>query len=96
MQLDTGADVTLVPQTVVDKLDLTVISDVQYKLVGFDGSASFAFAVQLKLVFGRGTFRGKYLLIDQNMGVIGRDILNLVPLLFNGPRLDWSEYRPKK
>ncbi len=35
-------------------------------------------------------------LIDQNTGVIGRDILNLVPLLFDGPRLDWSEYRPKK
>lgn len=28
MQLDTGADVTLVPQTAVNKLDLTVISDV--------------------------------------------------------------------
>lgn len=49
------------------------------QLVGFDGSASFAVAAQLKLVFGRGTFRGKYLLIDQNMGVIGRDILNLIP-----------------
>jgi predicted aspartyl protease len=45
MQLDTGADVTLVPQTAVNKLGLTVISDVQYKLVGFDGSASFAVAV---------------------------------------------------
>lgn len=96
MQLDTGADVTLVPQTAVNKLGLTIFSDMQYKLVGFDGNASFAFATQLKLLFGRGTFRGKYLLIDQNMGVIGRDILNLVPLLFDGPRLDWSEYRPKK
>ena len=37
MQLDTGADVTLVPQTAVNKLGLTVISDVQYKLVSFDG-----------------------------------------------------------
>ena len=93
MQLDTGADVTLVPQTAIHKLGLTVISDVQYKLIGFDGSASFASATQLKLVFGRGTFRGRYLLIDQNTGVIGRDILNLVPLLFDGPHLDWSEYR---
>lgn len=93
MQLDTGADVTLVPQAAVDKLGLTIITDVQYELVGFDGSASFAVAAQLKLVFGRGTFRGRYLLIDQDRGIIGRDILNLVSLLFDGPGLEWAEYR---
>lgn len=93
MQLDTGADVTLVPQAAVNKLGLTIIPDMQYELVGFEGSASLAVATELKLLFGRGIFSGRYLLLDQEIGVIGRDILNFVPLLFDGPRLDWSEYQ---
>jgi len=94
MQLDPGADVTLIPQAAINKLGLTVISDLHYELVSFDGSRSFASAVQLKLLFCRGIFRGRYLLIDQSIGIIGRDILNLVPLLFDGPRLEWTEYKP--
>lgn len=93
MQLDSGADVTLIPQTAVNRLGLLIISDIPYELTGFDGSTSQAFAVELKLIFCRRTFRGRFLLSNQPIGVLGRDILNLVPLLLDGPRLEWSEYR---
>jgi predicted aspartyl protease len=51
MLLDTGADVTLVPQTVVDLLQVAVIPGIQYELMGFDGDARFVPAVRLELVF---------------------------------------------
>ena len=95
MQLDTGADVTLIPQDAAGQLGLA-ISETEYELIGFDGSRSTAAAVRLNMQFGRYTFRGKYLLIDQGIGVIGRDILNLLPLLFDGPKLTWAEYRTPK
>ena len=95
MQLDSGADVTLVPQAAVNRLSLLIISDIPYELTSFDGTTSQAFAVELKLLFCRRTFRGRSLLSSQPIGVIGRDILNLVPLLLDGPRLEWSEYRAK-
>ena len=65
--------------------------------MGFDGSTSFAPVVQLQLVFLNRTFKGQFLLIRQEWGVMGRDILNHVSLLLDGPNLKWSEQRlPEK
>lgn len=47
--------------------------------MAFDGSISIASVVQLEMSFLRKTFRGRFLLIDQGWGVLGRDILNLLP-----------------
>ena len=93
MLLDSGADVTLVPHEVMDRLGLVVIPDSGYELIGFDGSSSFAPVVQLELHFCRRTFRGQFLVIDQSWGIIGRNILNAVPLIFDGPHLMWEEQR---
>jgi hypothetical protein len=62
-------------------------------LAGFDGAVSFAPVVGLELLFEQRTFRGQFLLIDQGWGILGRTILNRVPLLFDGPRLTWDEHR---
>ena len=36
---------------------------------------------------------GRFLLTDQEWGLIGRDVLNHVSLLFDGPGLNWSEQK---
>jgi hypothetical protein len=93
MLLDSGADITMLPSAVVDRIGVSIVPDQKYELVSFDGNASFATLVQLELVFLHRTFRGQYLLIDQEWGIIGRNIMNRIPLLFNGPHLEWDEHR---
>jgi len=94
MLLDSGADVTFVPSTVVDLLGATIVPGTQYELIGFDGSASSAQAVRLELLFCGRTFRGQFLLIDQAWGILGRNVLNAVPILLDAPHLEWNEHYP--
>ncbi len=63
--IDSGADVTLIPQTAVDELGIT--TDAEH----YD--------------------RGKFLISDQEFGILGRDILNHVSIVLDGPRLTWRE-----
>ena len=90
--LDTGADVTLLPRTAVERLGVPLLPDQRYELMSFDGSRSFAPVVMLDLLFLRRAFRGRYLLIEAERGILGRDILNHVTLLLDGPRQQWSEH----
>jgi hypothetical protein len=62
-------------------------------LKGFDGNVSVARVVEVDLLFLRRAFKGRFLLIDQEWGLIGRDVLNHVSLLFDGLHLDWSEQK---
>ncbi len=93
MLIDSGADVTLIPSTSANQLGLTADADMIYELMGFDGSTSLASVVQLEMRFLNKTFKGRFLLIDQEWGVLGRDILNLVSISLDGPRLTWHEQR---
>jgi predicted aspartyl protease len=91
MLLDSGADVTLVPQTLTGQLGIEIDLHEGYELIGFDGRTSLAHVVQLDLLFLKRVFKGRLLLIDQEWGLIGRDILNHLTLVFDGPRPIWSE-----
>lgn len=93
MLIDSGADVTLIPQSFIDILQLELGSDESYELIGFDGSKSISMAVYLDLIFLRRTFKGRFLLINQDYGILGRDILNHVSLILDGPQLIWNENR---
>src|SRR4051812_40432847 len=89
MLLDTGADVTLLPQFVAGELGLNYLPG-GYELLGFGDRSSTARAVSAEMVFLGLTFRGQFLLAEQDWGIIGRNILNAVPLTYNGPRLLWE------
>ena len=91
MLLDSGADVTLVPRQAILRLGVSIDPSAVYELMGFDGNRSSAQAVHLDLVFLRRTFRGRFLLIDHECGILGRDILNHLSLFLDGPRLNWDE-----
>ncbi len=90
--LDTGADVTLLPVLAVERLGAQQLPDQRYELMGFDGNTSTAPVVILDVLFLRRAFRGRYLLIEEERGVMGRDILNHLSLLLDGPRQQWLEH----
>ncbi len=96
MLLDSGADATLIPQAALSQLELNADTSEIYELMAFDGSITHAFPVRLDLVFLNKIFRGRYLVIQSDWGFLGRDILNFVPVLLNGPALTWQEFRQSK
>jgi hypothetical protein len=94
MLLDTGADTTLLPRSAIARLGINPDPALQYDLVGFDGTRSTTGAVDLDMLFLQKAFRGRYLLIDGERGIIGRDVLANLILQFNGPAREWSQQAP--
>ncbi|MGA9995606.1 MAG: aspartyl protease family protein [Pyrinomonadaceae bacterium] len=91
MLIDTGADVTLLPQDAASGIGLIVLNDKSYELMGFEGQASVAVAVRAEMILLGLTFRGQFLLIEQDWGIIGRNVLNSLALVLNGPQLTWDQ-----
>jgi len=91
MLIDSGADATLLPRSAATSLGLEATGE-RYQLVGFDGTVSESEAVHASLAFLRRNFRGRYLLTEAEVGVIGRDILNHIRLLLDGPAFLWNEH----
>ncbi len=95
--LDTGADVTLLPRLAASEVGVVGETGASYELAGFDGRISVAQSAELDLLFLGKAIRGRYLLYDQDYGILGRDVLNLVSLLMNGPHQAWSgQFGPAK
>ena len=90
MLLDTGSDLTLVSRKAVDRLGVSPVPNQQFELMGFDGSRSSASVVVLDLILNGKAFRGPYVLSDDDVGIIGRDVLNHLSLEFDGPALEWN------
>jgi hypothetical protein len=93
MLLDTGADASLVPRGAIEVLGLSASQDRLYELIGFDGNTSFVPVVSLELVFCHRSFKGQFLVVDQQWGILGRNVLNSVSVVFDGPNLQWDEER---
>ncbi len=91
MLLDTGADVSLLPRAHVASLASPDAQ--QYELEAFDGTKSTAPAITAELRFLGKSFRGQFLLIEGWHGVIGRNVLNNLSLLLDGPSRQWTEQR---
>lgn len=90
MLLDTGADVSLVPRAAVETLGPLEEIAGSFKLLSFDGSFSTASAVELELILAERSFRGRYLLLDQDWGILGRNVLNHLSIVYDGPKLTWE------
>ncbi|MGH7137464.1 MAG: hypothetical protein ACREHD_17100 [Pirellulales bacterium] len=91
MLIDCGADVTLLPRSSLEGLGVDTAAGEEYELTAFDGTTSMSRAVDMHLLFLRRTFRGRFLMTDDECGVLGRDILNHLSILLNGPKLEWSD-----
>jgi hypothetical protein len=46
------------------------------------------------MIFLQKAFRGRYLLIDEDRGILGRDVLASVTLLLDGPAGEWTQDPP--
>jgi hypothetical protein len=91
MLLDSGADVTLVPEEYVARLGVPLNFSESYELAGFDGSTSLVQVAHLQMQFLGRTFRGRFLLTNNSCGILGRNVLNALCLVLDGPRLAWRE-----
>jgi len=90
MLLDTGADISLIPLFAAERLGATIELSTEIGLLGYDGSETPARCTDLQIhVFG-GKAEGRFAVLDQPCGIIGRDILNLVALNLDGPNRNWS------
>ena len=65
----------------------------RYDAVRYDPPAPVAQAVELDMIFLQRAFRGRYLLIDDDRGILGRDVLGGVAVLLNGPGQEWAEHQ---
>lgn len=93
MLLDTGSDASLIPRFVVEALSLVIKEASGIRLVAFDGTTSQAMMARAEMLLLNKTFRCEFLLTEDTHGIIGRDILNLLSLRFDGPNLFWDELR---
>jgi hypothetical protein len=89
MLIDTGADISVLPMQAVETLELAEEGPV-YQVVAFDNVSRECKAVHAELLFMRKRFKGQFLVLDQEVGVLGRDVLNHVVLKLNGPSREWE------
>jgi hypothetical protein len=91
MLIDSGADATFLPASCLSQLGLEADQQRRYEVTAFDGTRSQSASVQCDLVFLGRIFRGVYLIVEDADGILGRDILNDLSLVLDGPRLSWRE-----
>ena len=91
MLMDTGADVTILPKWVIDRMDVIPDQNSGYEVSGFGDAINVLPAVQLEITFCKKRFRGRYLVVAQDWGILGRNVLNLVSIALDGPNLTWGE-----
>jgi hypothetical protein len=89
MLLDSGADISALPKAVVDTLALAV-GDRAYEVMAYDNTVRECATVRAEVVLMRGHFKGQFVVVDQDVGVLGRNILNHLVVTLDGPRLEWE------
>ena len=94
MLIDTGADVSIVPQSALYQLGLALTGAPQYEVTGFGEGRAALPAVELRMIFLGHSFRGQFLVADRGHGILGRNVLNAVRLFLEGPALNWREGQP--
>lgn len=90
MLIDSGADVTLLPEWSLRQVGVDVDTGESYELIAFDGRVTVTRAVTVDMVFLGRKFKGRFLLVKDDCGVIGRDVLNHISIQLDGPNLTWN------
>jgi hypothetical protein len=93
MLIDTGADATLLSFDAVKKIGVEIEADTNFEVQVFDGETKRLQLAKLDLYFLGKKFAGDYLLIDRPIGILGRNVLNNLRILFDGISENWDEQR---
>ncbi len=94
MLLDTGADVSLIPKALIPLSIVEAASFRTFQLVGFDGSSRSFQSIELQVVFQGKRFTGEYCLIDDEIGILDRDVMNQISIILDAPNLVWDLIQP--
>src|SRR5262249_13846235 len=91
MLIDTGADVSLIPHSVVNAISATH-SGRTMEVMSFDGHQSARPVIAASMQFGKYKMSVEFVLHDEGetTGVIGRNILSLLYVVLDGPTAVWS------
>ena len=92
MQIDTGADTSLIPAHVVSELGLPPSPSGAIDLVGFDERPATYPVVLAKVRFEGVGLSAPFAVIPARVGILGRNLLNRVPVLLDGPQLRWRRW----
>ena len=87
--LDSRADISALPKGIVDALALPV-GDRAYEVMAYDNSVRECPTVGAEVVFMRGHFKGQFIVLDQDVGALRRNILDHLVVTLDGPRLQWN------
>jgi Retroviral aspartyl protease len=90
--LDTGADVSLLPLSAIEKLQIEPSGE-KVNLLGFDESRSASDAYTLQIIFLGKRLTGDFCAINNEIGILGRDVLNEFSIIFDGNNLEWKEQK---
>ena len=93
MMIDSGADVTLLPRKHIASLIADEAESQPFELEGFDGTRTTATSVKLALRVEGRLFHGEFLVLDQEVGILGRNVMNRLRLMLDGPNLKWEVVR---
>jgi predicted aspartyl protease len=93
MLIDTGADITLLPSNAVDQLGISAEKNSDFEVQVFDGEVKRLKLAKVELYLLGKKFAGEYLLVDRPIGILGRNILNNIKILLDGPRTKWEEHK---
>ncbi len=81
--LDSGADMTVIPQNIVQQLQLKYVDEIS--AVGYDGIVKKTFVYSTKIIFENiGDFIIRVITSDNDHALIGRDIINKWSVLLRG------------
>lgn len=96
MLMDSGSDLTLIPERSINEFNLNLDQNDSYELTGFDGHRTLATSAQLDLIFLGRTFKGRFVVVNFESGILGRNVLNHFSLVLDGPGLSWEQSDPPK
>jgi predicted aspartyl protease len=94
MLIDTGADISLIPHSVVDAIRAAPTGRTM-EVMSFDGHKSARPVVAASMHLGKYKMNVEFLLHDdgETTGIIGRNVLNLFYVVLDGPTAVWNVSR---